>query len=579
MPPFSQVIKRRTEGLFLIFFIAYALIAMRLAYVQVVQHNWYAQKAKKWHSTEIPLIARRGPILTRDGRPLAVTVQCANVFIRPRNLKPEEREKALQGMARALGKPVEELRPKIESDKKFVYLARRIEMPAVQKIKEMDLPGVGIEEGQMKRVYPNNSLASNLIGFTDIDGHGREGIEKTYDKSLTGRDGLAVAQVDARRKVIADTQIVQAPARDGKPMRLSIDFGLQSAAETELDEMAKLYKPAGATCTVMDVHTGEVLAMATYPRFDPNQPGKFDADHRRNRPVTDTYEPGSTLKTVTIASALDHGTINLNSTYSCAGREKIGKKAIRCVIHAPFKKGHGTVDPKLLIEHSCNIATAKIGLQMQEHKLKEYMRRFGLAEKTGIELSGEEKGIFPEANKKWANMRTANVAFGQGISVTPIQLLTAYSAVANGGKLVQPTILKRTRPVKARQIITPQAAAETRDLLQACVANGTGKPAKIRGYRVGGKTGSAQKVTPGIGYKGRKFIASFASVVPIQKPRIAILVTVDEPKGTHWGAVAAAPVVREVARQAVIELGIPPDNVNDPVDGSEPKTWKKDTTR
>jgi cell division protein FtsI/penicillin-binding protein 2 len=274
-----------------------------------------------------------------------------------------------------------------------------------------------------------------------------------------------------------------------------------------------------------------------------------------------------------MAAALDSGAITPQSTFWCPGREKIGKRTISCVVHSPFKGKHGTVRAQEIIEHSCNIGAAKVGLKMGQDRLKAYLERFGLNQKTGIELIGEVSRSLHEKDK-WADIRTANVAFGQGIAVTPLQLLTAYAAVANGGKLVRPTILRQTHPAPGKQIIKPEVAKETLALLQDCVNMGTGKPAKIRGYEVGGKTGSAQKADGKFGYKTRKFIASFASVLPVNNPRIAILVTVDEPKGTHWGAVAAAPAVREVARQAVLELRIPPNNPADIVDGADRKTWR-----
>ncbi len=573
--PFSTTVKNRTELVFWTFAALYALMALRLAYIQLARHKEYDERATKWHSMKQPLLSRRGVIYSREGWELAVTIPCASVFAHPKQIPAEQREAVLEALSTALGQPVETLRPKIEAEKKFVWIARRVSLATATALRKLKLAGIGLQENETKRVYPRGTLAANLIGFTDVDGKGREGIEAKFNAILGGEDGLATALVDARRKPIADTQRILKPSRNGQPITLSIDYGLQRAAERELDKNAQQYQPAGSTCTVMDVNTGEILAMATWPRFDPNFPAKADDSHRRNRPVTDTYEPGSTLKTLTIAAALDSGAINLNSAFHCAGSMAIGKNRIRCVIHAPFHGGHGTVRAKEIIEHSCNIGAAQVGMVMGQTRLKEYMERFGLGHKTGIELTAETGSSIPLKDKNWARIVTANVAFGQGIAVTPLQLLTAYAAVANGGRLIEPTILKRSRPAPFKQIISPQAAAETRELIKACVTDGTGKPAKIAGYGVGGKTGSAQKVTPGLGYRGGKFIASFASVLPIEHPRIAILVTVDEPKGTHWGAVAAAPVVREVARQAVIELGIPPDDKNDLVDGASHATWKK----
>jgi cell division protein FtsI/penicillin-binding protein 2 len=582
LPPFFQVVKRRTECLFYVFFGAYALLACRLGYIQVAQHQWYAKTAAKWHSRDATLLARRGAIFTRDGHQLAVTIQCASVFVHPHQVEASDRGKAIQLLSRILGLSPNEVRQKVESDKKFVYIARHVPMSTVDQLKAR-LKGtelteaIGMEEDKTKRVYPSGSLASTILGFTNTDGRGLEGIEKVFDRTLGGVNGAATVLVDARQKAIADTQIVERAARDGKPITLSIDYGLQRAAEKELDKTAQMYHPAGATCTVMDVHTGEILAMATYPRFDPNKPTATDPNNLRNRAITDAYEPGSTLKTITMASALDSGAITLHSSFWCGGREKIGKRTIRCVIHHPFKGKHGAVRAQEIIEHSCNIGAAKVGLKMGQDTLKTYLHRLGLDQKTGIELIGEVARPLYQKDH-WADIRTANVAFGQGIAVTPLQLLTAYAAVANGGKLIQPTILRRTGPAPGKQILKPGTAKKTLALLKDCVDFGTGKPAKIRGYEVGGKTGSAQKADGIHGYRNRKFIASFASVLPVDDPRIAILVTVDEPHGTHWGAVAAAPAVREVARQAVLELGIPPNNPADVVDGADRKTWRKGKT-
>lgn len=577
--PYGALVRERVEALFCGFGLLFLLLAGRLFYIQVVNHAFYRDKANSFRTAQVEILSERAPIFDRNGEPLAVSQRLGSIIANPRlmrrDLRPERLRDATRELAASLRLPESDVARMLGRDRGYVALKRGVDWADAQQISALKIPGISVEV-EVKRVYPKGRLAAQVLGFVDHKGRGAEGLEATWDKVLGGEPGLRRVQVDALGKAIPETErLVKAP-RIGHPVTLSLDSVLQETAERELDKTVAQYRALGATCTVMDVHSGEVLVMAASPRFDPNSRDKGSPASRLNTCIKQVYEPGSTLKTISAASGLDSGKVSESSAWYCPGRILLGGRKLGCVVHRPFTHGHGTVRLKEILTYSCNIGAGYVGLTMGSELLRDYLARLGFTKRTGIELGGELSSLLPPG-KHWAARTTACVAFGQSVAVTPLQLCRAYATLGNGGVAVQPTILKRPsgKPLHAHRALKKETAEAIVRLLEGVVDDGTGKPAKVRGFKMAGKTGSAQKAEGKRGYVPGKFIGSFVGLAPADHPRVAILVTVDEPKGSHWGATTAAPVWREVARQAMVRLSIAPDDPTDIVDGSEPSTYRR----
>lgn len=568
--PYEQFVQRRVQRLFLALALVYCVLGLRLFYIQVVRAHHYQQIAARRNS-KIPLLARRGTIYDRNGKKLAVSVDAYDIYVNPAEIKPNQKESVASRLAPLIGWPQEKLLTLLTERSKFAYLERRAGSDVWEKVKAEKLPGIGADV-TMKRVYPGGTLAAHILGFTNVDGYGVEGIEKVYDKVLRGANGFVDAEMDANRHVIPISDGIRVEPVNGKDIVLTIDSTLQHSLETELAKSYTAHSAAGASAVMIDPKSGEILALANLPTFDPNHVEKSDAGSRRDRAVTDLYEPGSTLKTVTASAAIQEHIITVNDTFYCAGSMRIGNRTIRCLVHPPFKGGHGACNVAKMLKYSCNMAAAQIGLRVGKAKLFHYESAFGLYEKPGAGLPGELLGWHDNWHD-WADVRVANIAFGQGIALTPLQLAKAYCAVANGGVMMRPYVVKEVHdldgkpevmyyPHVIRRVVSRETAGLVADALQNVVIGGTGKSAQVEGYRVAGKTGSAQKAsTTGRGYAGGKFVASFVGFLPVSDPRVVILVAVDEPKGTHWGATVAAPVFQGAAREAMWRMKVPPDQL------------------
>lgn len=565
-PSYEQLVKARMRYTLYALAFVYLLLGLRLFYIQVIRASFYQEKANE-RFTKIPLLARRGTIYDRNGKKLAFTVDAYDIYIHPEKIK--DKPAVAAKLAPLIDWNEARLLAKLESRSAFTYLVRKADVDTWLKVKEVNLPGVGANP-TTKRVYPGGSLCAHIVGFCNVDGMGMEGLEKAFDKELRGEDGYVKVEMDARRVVIPGSRSERVEAIHGRDIVLTVDSSLQHILETELREMYSARSAVGASAVVMDPKTGEILAIANMPTYDLNQPGKSDADSRRNRAVTDLYEPGSTLKTLTACAALEEGVIGLHDTFYCKGSMVIGRRTVRCSLHPPFMAGHGACDVAKTLKYSCNMGAANMGLKLGKEKLFQYEKAFGLYEKPGTGLPGEISG-YAQKWQDWPDVQVANIAFGQGIAVTPVQLTRAYCAIANGGLLMQSHLIKEIRhpdgtpeeirkPAVVRRVISEETADVVADMLQGVVADGTGKTARVEGYRVAGKTGSAQKAsTTGRGYLSGRFIASFVGFLPVSDPRVVILVAVDEPKGTHWGATVAAPVFQPVAREAMWRLKVAPD--------------------
>jgi len=564
-------VRKRTTWLFVVYAVLFAAIAGRLFYVQVLRGDYYKSKGLhiRFRKYEIP--AQRGMICDRNGRVLAVNIKTVSVFANDtRQIK--DMPGTVKTLAHILCKDAKTVEAKLRSKQGFVWLARQVDAGIGEALnrKRRKLPGVGCEV-DTKRIYPAGQLASQVIGFTDIDNKGAEGIERTYNAELTGKPGGYEAELDSERRVIPITRRDLKSAVNGKDIYLTIDMTIQEIAEQALASMAKTYTPDSACAIVMDPKTGEILALANYPSYDPNLARTVKPALRRNRAVADLYEPGSTLKAVTIAGGLNEGfPPNVPYVY-CKGRERMKGGSIPCVLHAPFLKGHGAADMFRIIEYSCNIGAAHVGMKLGPDRLRKYEKAFGLTERLDAGF-GCEAGVLPISEYEWSRqIRTANVAFGQGIAVTALQMTMAYATIANRGQRMQPGVINQvknadgsvSRSFQAKPVaraVSESAADELTKMLRGCVEIGTGKLAQIDGRTVAGKTGSAQiPRTDGRGYEAGAYVASFMGFAPATNPRITIVVVVIRPRNSHWGATVAAPVFQEIGEKTLWYLKAPAD--------------------
>lgn len=578
-----STIKRRMEGVFLLFLLLIAILAVRLVVIQWVSAPDFGRIAERMQGRVMEIDARRGSIQDRNGSPLAIDTLAKSIAINPRVVKdPQATAARLASLLGLSEKDRDAMAERIargkEHRKAYLKLQRGVKRALAEKILAISngthkkgakpdplLKTLFLEDSPV-RVNPSGSDGIQLVGTVNIDGHGIEGLEMRYDSVLSGRNGERRARVDAAGRPVPDASDRIKPPVDGKNIRLTIDRDIQHFVEAELLKVAQAQSPDAATAIVMDVKTGEVLGMANYPMPRGNSK-KIDPKERRNRAVTDLFEPGSIFKVITAAAALESG---VNTTCHCTGTRAIGNRRVGCAHGA----SHGLVDLRKMVEKSCNLAAGALAERVGPKRMYQKLVDFGFNDKTGIEFPGEEHGrmLPPE---KWRTMRTVNIGFGQGIVVTPIQILAAYAAVANDGVYNPPTLLKESGGTKVarrrpRRVMSASNAATLRSHMEAVVVSGTGRAAKVAGYSSAGKTGTAQIAGPH-GYIPGAYVASFCGFTPASKPRLAILVSVWHPRRGQYGGTVAAPVFREISRRCLDYLAIPPDTPNDLKDGAGPQ--------
>jgi stage V sporulation protein D (sporulation-specific penicillin-binding protein) len=589
----QAVIKQRVEKFFLIVVIFYVGLVARLVYLQAINGGYYREKAAKLREQQIPLKAQRGAILDRDGKPLAVTTYTGMLVCDPTLIK--DHEKTAATVAALIGATPEEILPLVSPQKlpngkqdRHVVVREGLSPDVVEAVRKARgdknlrklLEGIALNE-RPERSYPAGRDAVQVVGLTMPDKSGKAkgalGLEQSYDAVLSGSDGFMRAEVDARRRVIPDTQRERRDHVDGYDIRLTLDSTVQHIAETELEAGCKEANPVGATAIVMDPKTGDILAMASAPSFDPHsRAGLASPEEPALNRALSLYEPGSTFKILTAAAALDSKIITPSTVFHCGGRLPIGRKTINCVLHGDSQRyGHGDETILEIMEHSCNVGTAQIGMKVGLEHMAQSLAEFGLMEKTGLNLPTDTRGrlgLGAEAQRGGA-AKVARVAFGQSVMVTPLGLATAYAAIANDGALMKPRlvqsfqdqagkVIQRFPPQKVRQVISPETAAELKKMLHAVVVSGTGKICAVPGYTVAGKTGTAQKVGRGAkGYSSGKYVASFIGFLPASNPRAVIFVVVDEPrKGSYYGAQAAGPIFQKIAQQLMWYWKVEPDD-------------------
>jgi cell division protein FtsI (penicillin-binding protein 3) len=552
----------------------YAVVVVRAFQVQVADDGAIRARGKSQYCVKVPLIPKRGQILDRTGSELAVSLSTKSIFVQTAHLKDPAKVASL--LSPRVGRPVSELCKLFAAERGFTWVRRQ--MPAREAdeaVKEVRAAFKAGRKGESedwigtveepKRWYPNRDLAASLLGFTNLDSAGIEGIELSMDNQLRGERSFVVCERDARGRIITPGNAETEIDSRGRSVMLTIDRNIQHVTETELKAAVDKFSARGGTAVVMQPRTGEVLAMATLPNYNPNAPGDSAPEARKNHAITDTMEPGSTFKVFTLASALEMGKIKPtdkffteNGAYKFAGR----------VIHDTHK--HGWLDVTEILKLSSNVGAAKISERMEADANYDMIRAFGFGSRTGVELKGEVSGLLPP-KKGFRGISQANVSFGQGISVTPIQLVTGMASVINGGRIMKPWLVREVRnpdgrivfrgePKELRRVISPKTSEQMREMMSSVVEeDGTGTSARIKGFRVGGKTGTAQKVEIGTGrYSPTKRTSSFIGFLPLEDPQLLILVVLDEPKGQVYGGTVAAPAFNQIAVKTAYYLGIRP---------------------
>lgn len=551
-------------------------VIIKLFILQTVQAEKHQQMALKQWTTDTSITAARGRILDTNGDVLAQSGTVYKVLAWPQEINDSDRERIAAELAKVLDMSVERVSSRLAKERvledggtmaiKETVIARQIDRETVDKIEALKLGGGIVTAIDTKRYYPRGSLLSQVLGFTNIDSDGQEGIELTYNKYLAGENGRMITETDRAGQKLAYGVQEYVEATDGADLVLTVDSTVEAILEKKLEEALTINKGKTAQGIVMNCKTGEILAISTKPDYDPNNPPRDDlellASLMRNRVIADAYEPGSTFKIVTLSAAIDSATVSPDSfSATCGGARVVDGQTIKC-----WKKGgHGTQNLTESTENSCNCAFMDMALALGTEELYEYIYKFGFGSTTDCGLAGESAGIV--INKKYIRtMNLARIGFGQSIAVTPIQLATAVSAAVNGGILYQPYIIKQivgsdgtvileNTPTEVRRVISEESSATVRGILESVVENGSGRNAKIEGYRVGGKTGTAQKYDE-TGVAAGKLIASFIGFAPADDPEYVVLVLVDEPQvGQIFGSTVAAPFVKDILEETLRHYG------------------------
>jgi len=527
----------------------------RAVWIQVVKGPEYAAMALRQHRETIVVPASRGTIVDRNGEPLAIGQMTTTVYANPRQVT-DARDLTLAA-GKQLGIDPATLYPMlVDRSKGFVYVARKADPRKAKILQALDFAGLGFYPEEL-RFYPQGPVAAQVLGYAGLDNTGLEGLERSLEGTLAGQPGSQTIVKDpfGRALDVVETK----PETPGRSVRLTIDREIQANAEEILQDTVRQWGARAATAVVMDPHTGEVLAMATAPRFNANRFPTTRADRRRNRAVTDTYEPGSTFKLVTVAAGLQQGIITPRSSFRLAPTIKVADR----VIHEAHTRGTERLTVRQIVEQSSNIGTITIAERLGAGQLASWIGRFGFGSKTGVDFPGESPG-FALPLDRWSGSTIGTVPIGHGIAVTPIQMARAYAAIANGGVLVRPRLIDRIdgQTVGAghgRRIVSRRVSEQMMSMLRGVVLEGTGTEAAIPGYTVAGKTGTAAKIDPDGTYSTSRYVASFVGMVPATKPKLVIMVMVDEPHGDIYGGVVAAPAFREIARFNLQHLEIPQD--------------------
>jgi cell division protein FtsI (penicillin-binding protein 3) len=543
----ARLLNRRIRLLLVFFVLAFIGTLGRAVWLQAVQAQPLDRLARGQHHATIEVPAARGSILDRHGVELAIGKQAITVYANPRHVA-DPRATAM-AVGRVLQIDADRLYPKLaDRSRGFVYVARKADPKRAKALKALNLTGLGFYPEE-RRAYPQGAVAAHVLGFAGLDNRGIAGLELALDKKLAGRNGRQTIVRDPSGRTLDVLSAVQ-PV-EGSNVRLTLDNTLQANAQSVLLQTVRQWGAKAATAVILDPRTGEVLALASEPAFDANRFPETNRDTQRNRAVTDTYEPGSTLKVVTVAAALSTGLVSPSTQFTLPPSIRVADR----VIHEAHRSGTERMTVAEILSRSSNVGTITLAELLGRSRLETWIERFGFGHRTGIDFPGETSGILPFY---WSGSTIGTLPIGHGIAVTPVQMAAAYGAVANGGVRLRPRLVA-DRPAKRRRVMSRRVANQLMSMLRDVVIEGTGTEAEVEGYQVAGKTGTAAKPDPSGGYSTSRYVASFVGVVPASAPRLVVMVTVDEPRGAIWGGVVAAPAFQQIANFALQYLEIAPD--------------------
>jgi cell division protein FtsI (penicillin-binding protein 3) len=544
---------RRIRVLFVVFVALFAATLARSAWLQVVRGPAYEAMATRQHRETIEIPAARGTIYDRTGEPLAIGEQATTVYADPRSV--DDPALAARAAGRALGLDPDALYKELtDRSHGFVYVARKADPYRAAALQKRELAGLGFYPEEL-RAYPQKAVAAQVLGYAGLDNEGLEGLEKSLDSTLAGRAGFETVIKDPFGRAI--DVVSGRPELPGRNVVLTVDHQIQANAEQVLADAVERWGARGGTAIVMDPRTGAILAMANAPTYDVNRFPAAPAERRRNRAVTDVYEPGSTFKIVTVSAALEEGLVQPQTSFWLQPTIAVADRVIR----ESHSRGAEQMTVKQILTESSNVGTVTIAQKLGAGGLADWVDRFGFGKPTKIDFPGESAGMVLPL-EQWSGSTIGTVPIGQGIAVTPMQMARAYATIGNGGIAPHPHLVDRIGgrrvPLEpGRRIVSRATADKVMTMLRNVVVEGTGTEAAIPGYTVAGKTGTAAK--PENGVYVRKYVASFVGLVPADKPRLVVLVAIDEPKGQIWGGVVAAPVFQDLARFALQYLEVPPD--------------------
>ena len=558
----GKYIKFRVFLVGLAFIVLFAVIGAKAVHLQVYRSPWLAQKASSQYEKSLKSNGKRGTVYDRNLREMAVTIDVTSIGARPSMIK--QPKTASRKLAKILKADRRYLLKKLKSKASFVWIKRQASPKETAAVKSLDFEGIEFVP-ERSRFYPNKTLASQTVGFTGLDGYGLEGIEFSYDDFLRGSASKHKVFKDALGKVFNEEQAAERHT-GGRNIILTIDRAVQYIAESALEEAVKEYSARSGMAIVMEPQTGAVLAIAHVPLFNPNSYTDFNKELWRNRAITDPFEPGSTVKIFSAAAAIESGNIRAHDIFYCEnGAYRIGRNVVHDI------KKHGWLSLQQIVKYSSNIGAVKISEKVGAKRLYSMFRKFGFGRKTGIDSPGETAGSLAHY-KKWTSIDTGAIAFGYGLSVSAIQLVTAASAIANDGILMKPYLvqaitdqggrpLKQFQPKTVTRALTKKTARTVKAIMKTVTTKGgTGVNASLDGYAVFGKTGTARKLDKSGTYSNDRHMASFVGFTPADTPKLAILVVIDEPQGKYYGGTVAAPVFRRIAREALNYLNIPPSS-------------------
>ena len=551
----NRLVNRRIRLLLAVLTLAFAGLLLRATWLQGVRAESLSRLGQTQHRETVALPAGRGTIYDRAGVELGLGERATTVYANPKQIA-NPRAAAL-AVERTLGLDADRVYPLLaDRTHGFVYVERQADPAQAASLQRLKLSGFGFYPEE-KRSYPQRSVAAQVLGYVGIDGDGLSGLELGFDRDLAGSAGKETIVKDPSGHVIDVQQ--ERPEIPGRDVFLTLDHSIQANAEEVLRQTVQKWHAKSASAIVLDPRTGAVLAMAVQPGYDANRFPSAPRDLQRNRTVTDTYEPGSTFKLITVGAALSEGLVSPSTRFTLPYSLKVADR----VIHDAEERGTVNYSVAQILAHSSNIGAIELAEMLGRTRLSKWISRFGFGRVTGIDYPGESPGIVLPTDK-WSGSTIGNVPIGQGIAVTPVQMAAAYAAVANGGVWSRPHLVDHVagggRPsLYRRRLVSPRIAKELMGMLKDVVAEGTGQYAAMPGYQVAGKTGTAQKPDSHGGYATGRYVASFVGIVPASRPRFVVLVTVDEPQGAIWGGVVAAPAFQQIARFDLQYLEVPPD--------------------